>query len=73
MDAASGYKNGSRPTPGDLSVCAYCGEFLIFTEALTIRKMELGEELALPEENRQQLQEVRRAVQLKNRLSGREG
>jgi hypothetical protein len=28
------------PTPGDLSACWYCGEILVFTHDLSIRKVE---------------------------------
>jgi hypothetical protein len=49
MDAATGLGNNASPEPGSISVCAYCAEILVFTETLSVRRMEVAEEFALPD------------------------
>lgn len=66
LDAASGFGD-SRPTPGCLSICAYCAEFLVFPETLSVRKMELSEELALPSVEWMALCRLRQAILFRNK------
>ncbi len=35
LDAASG--GAEAPKPGDVTVCMYCGEWLVFTEVMDLR------------------------------------
>jgi hypothetical protein len=58
LDAGDGY-DGEVPSEGDLSVCAYCGAFHVFTEGLGLRALPEAELAALPPEIRQQLEEGR--------------
>ena len=39
MDGFTAMEKGTRPSAGDFSVCAYCGEIIIFTDALELRKI----------------------------------
>lgn len=49
----------TAPAAGTLSVCFYCGSFLIFTEDLSMRLMTLEEVGALPDEVRNLLVRAR--------------
>jgi hypothetical protein len=39
IDAVSSVEKGVTPQPGHLSVCAFCGEMLIFNDDLSVRSM----------------------------------
>jgi hypothetical protein len=45
---ATGLNHWQVPKPGDVSVCAYCGGFLIFTEPYVVRALTDDEYQALP-------------------------
>jgi hypothetical protein len=46
-----------RPSPDDMCVCLNCGEFLAYTETMTLRKVEKTEVLGLgPEYEMQKMQ-----------------
>ena len=44
MDRATAVKGDGIPTPGAITVCIECAEFLCFTDTMGIRKLT-GEEL----------------------------
>ncbi len=64
VDAATPLGTASHPRPGDFSICAYCATLLRFTPTLTVEGVSEMEFLALPEEDRQQLQRMRIACAL---------
>jgi hypothetical protein len=37
VDAATNIKDDNGPTPGDATVCIYCGHLMIFDDALRLR------------------------------------
>jgi hypothetical protein len=37
LDTCFGVENDKNPKPGDLTICAYCAEPLVFTRDLTVR------------------------------------
>lgn len=43
LDAATGVGNDSGPSPGDFSLCFYCGVFLRFNEDLSLHLMSFTE------------------------------
>jgi hypothetical protein len=55
----------ASPNEGDISICAYCGDFLIFNKDLSLRQMGLEEEMALKDDCRSQLMKIRAAILLK--------
>lgn len=50
----------AKPSPGDLSMCWYCGAFLEFNPDLTTRLLTLEDIGSLPDDVRISLQKVRR-------------
>lgn len=40
------------PRPGDLSMCAYCGEILVYDDHTRLRSAELNDLLKLPDDMR---------------------
>ena len=52
LDAATNAdaRDDARPNPGDLCVCAHCGEIAAYTETMELRVLSLGELLDLPHE-----------------------
>lgn len=48
LSAARSVNSDSTPSPGNASVCAYCGTFLVFKEDLHLREMTVEEIGALP-------------------------
>lgn len=46
---------GAKPKADDVSVCLYCGNFMIFQTDLTLRSMRQDEHDALPEDLRNEL------------------
>ncbi len=46
-NAASNFFEPERPTPGDVSVCAYCGHLQIFAEDLSLRDPTRAEKLEI--------------------------
>lgn len=64
IDAISDSSNEDKtPKPGDISVCLYCGSFLILLENFKPRLMFLNEIEILDDETRIQLIRIRRAIQ----------
>lgn len=56
---------GETPTPNNtISVCFYCGSFLMVIENLQLRLMTLEEVAALPDEIRNTLVRARKAAKL---------
>lgn len=52
----------TNPKPGDISVCVYCGTFLIFDEEdrqLSLRRLTDEEFIKLPDEVQRELQRVK--------------
>jgi hypothetical protein len=47
-DAASDPFGRATPQPGDTSMCIDCGEFSVFTDAMTLRALTAPEFAALP-------------------------
>jgi len=50
------------PKPGDISICAYCGQLLMFTENLNQRKVEDSEFRTFDEEAQQQIAHVQMGI-----------
>jgi hypothetical protein len=44
LDCSCEVGGASTPSPGDVSLCAYCGAINIFTETLTCRPASVAEE-----------------------------
>jgi hypothetical protein len=53
---------GAAPQPGNASICAECGELLVFKEDLSLRQMSLEEELELPDDIRSMLIALRSKI-----------
>ena len=53
---------GATPTPGDVTVCLYCGRVLAFTDALALRVATPADLGALDDEARATLGRYRRLV-----------
>lgn len=43
MDAATAVENGTKPSPGAFSICAYCGAILVFDAELRLRRATFDE------------------------------
>lgn len=52
-----------RPAPGDVTVCAYCTSFCIFTDDLQLRLLTMQEISELDDEARNTMVRARRAIQ----------
>jgi len=59
LDASSEFGGAGKPKPNDLSICLYCGAFLVFNENMTLRMLEPEELAALPHDLRNTMIEVR--------------
>lgn len=62
MDAATCTDGDHRPKSGDMSVCAKCGEILIFDDDVVPRIPTLSELITLPEDVSAQLNHVQNAI-----------
>jgi hypothetical protein len=63
LDFATGvFDNTLLPNPGDASVCAVCGGFLIFSDNLTPRAATMEEVAYWPDELRIMMQRMREVV-----------
>lgn len=51
-------RGGDPPRPGDLSVCIYCAEALVFNDDMSVRQATVGDLLALSEAEREELGRV---------------
>jgi len=69
LDGATDPTGDATPKAGDLSVCAYCTEFLVFNEDLTVRKMLFKELIELPVPTLTSLYSYRTALQARARLA----
>lgn len=43
LDTATGINSDNQPKPGDYSLCAYCGQPLIYDKDLFLRAIEMTE------------------------------
>lgn len=59
MDACTGIEPGTRPSAGDLTVCASCGAFFEFNDALELVPLSDETFLELPDDTRLQLTRAR--------------
>lgn len=66
LDAAAGNVDDPGPTENDLSVCLYCGGYLVFNKDLTIRALNPSELELLTEEERWVLTHMRAVVKSVN-------
>lgn len=66
-----GWTGGAGPGPraGDLSVCVYCGEALLYTEALLLRVLTQGDRDELDDETLADLTRLKAIVA--RRIAGR--
>lgn len=60
INASTDPDGDELPSPGDLSICAYCTAFLVFEEGPALRLLTLEEIAELPDENRIELQRFRK-------------
>lgn len=58
LDCSSG-DAGAKPVPGALSICAYCGAFAQYDDALELRPLSAAEFAALPADVRSLMEETR--------------
>lgn len=61
----------SSPSPGGLSICPRCGAVLIFTDALSVRLIELQEWAALDGDTQSRLSAASALVRSYRRLKGK--
>lgn len=47
LDACTGLNLENQPEPGDVSICGYCGQVMIFGVNLTLREPTLQEQKSL--------------------------
>ena len=52
----------AEPKPGDLSICFYCGEFILFSEHMSLLKCPQEYLDVLDEETREELHRVQEDV-----------
>lgn len=53
LDASSAVDSKPRPPePGDFSICAYCGDILVYDAQTRLRSAELNDLLTIPEDVR---------------------
>jgi len=53
---------GWRPEPGDLSVCLYCGAFLMYDKAMRLQILPGSEVVKLPREKVELMMNARRLI-----------
>lgn len=57
-----------RPSPDDMCVCINCGEFLAYTETMTLRKIDKTEVLGLgPELEKEKMQLITAQMSIRQR------
>lgn len=59
LDAATAVNEDAIPKSGDLTICAYCTAWLVFTDPQGVRIMTEDEALELPDDVLQMLQRAR--------------
>ncbi|HHY0551894.1 TPA: hypothetical protein ACVU5P_004213 [Vibrio parahaemolyticus] len=59
LDGAAGTKT---PNPGDYSVCAYCGEFLVFGSQMELNKLSMDDFVELDLDTRKKLITARNSL-----------
>lgn len=66
MDGATNVQPGERgsPSPGDVTVCAYCATMLQFTDGLALRELSSAEIDGFPVDVRGSLLRAQRAILL---------
>lgn len=47
LDAATAVFGEHRPTPGDYTICVYCGHLMVFAEQLALREPTHDEMIAM--------------------------
>lgn len=47
ISGVSGIDDDARPSPGDFTVCMYCGHTMVFADDLTVREPTLAEYMEL--------------------------
>jgi hypothetical protein len=70
LNGASDPIGEAVPKPGDLSVCIYCAELLVFNTDMTLRSLAFKEMLELPDAVQANLQRFRAAIRARIRLAG---
>ncbi len=63
LDASTGVGHDNEPKPGDVSLCAYCGEVLTFGPGLERRRLSDDELTALPADVLQSLARARAMIE----------
>ncbi len=61
-DGATGIIGMGSPEPGDVTVCAYCGMVLVFTDTLRTRILSNEEWAGLPDAQKLAITAARKAV-----------
>ena len=64
LDAATEMGERGAPSAGDVSVCAYCGMLLVFTDAVTVREMRPAEFDTLSQTNKDALRRISVGAQI---------
>jgi transcription initiation factor IIE alpha subunit len=59
LSAATGIKEDAVPNSGDISICVYCGEYLVFDDNLHSRSMSQEEFDSLDDEQKFQISMAR--------------
>ncbi len=54
--------SNAKPSPGDLSVCIYCGEFATYTEGLRLKLLTEDDFSRLPHANKLELLHAKKFV-----------
>lgn len=62
LDATTEPGHGQSPSPGDFSICLYCGAPLRFTETLGLREVKVGELLQLSAEELEIIKRMQEVV-----------
>lgn len=57
-----------KPKPGDISVCAYCGNVFVFDENRNLRDATQEDMKRLSPEERAQVKTIQRVVSIRNQL-----
>jgi len=58
LDAATPLKAGTKPAPGDISLCAMCGVWLVYDEKLRSRRATPAEETEIRAHPKLRLAEI---------------
>lgn len=67
IDAATPANGVSIPSPGDITICCYCGEFLTYDESMKHLKLSVEDFVELDLDTRNMLSKARQSINHRNK------